>query len=287
MEEITIDDKIYVSSKRAAKITGYAKDYVGQLCREGRVVAKLVGRSWYVLEESIREHRFGAEKTVEEPVSVVSEEKTDVLHTWKTPQYAAMEPVKVPDFVAKENPRPEANTAVSDMQAAWKEWFADKNQTAQKALPDGKEDFRDEYLPVEIEEEPQIPSNNDAEEEEVVMISRIKDEETVQEVAQEAEEEVVQIHKTYEPTQTQQSFVRQNTEAQAAKREVNDDKAGNTSRGSHLARAILTILALVFVMVSVIGTGYADSLLSGTSIKTGPQEAIIDYLGGTRSIDKQ
>ena len=48
----------YVSSKRAAKITGYAKDYVGQLCREGRVSARLVGRNWYVLESSIREAPF-------------------------------------------------------------------------------------------------------------------------------------------------------------------------------------------------------------------------------------
>lgn len=37
MDELIIGEKTYLSSKRAAKITGYAKDYVGQLCREGRV----------------------------------------------------------------------------------------------------------------------------------------------------------------------------------------------------------------------------------------------------------
>src|ERR1700761_490911 len=62
MNELTLDGKIYVSSKRAAEMTGYAKDYVGQLCREGRVAARLVGRNWYVLEESIREHRFGPQE---------------------------------------------------------------------------------------------------------------------------------------------------------------------------------------------------------------------------------
>lgn len=57
MDEITLDGKTYISSKRAAAITGYAKDYVGQLCREGRVEARLVGRSWYVYEPSLASHK--------------------------------------------------------------------------------------------------------------------------------------------------------------------------------------------------------------------------------------
>ena len=68
MDELTFDDQIYLSSKRAAQITGYAKDYVGQLCREGRVVARLIGRNWYVLESSIREHRFGPAEIVHEEI---------------------------------------------------------------------------------------------------------------------------------------------------------------------------------------------------------------------------
>src|SRR5258706_16255631 len=66
MDELLIEDKKYVSSKRAAKMTGYAKDYIGQLCREGRVPARLVGRSWYVLESAIADHRFGDEKSPQE-----------------------------------------------------------------------------------------------------------------------------------------------------------------------------------------------------------------------------
>ena len=61
MDEILIEEKKYISSKQAAKITGYAKDYIGQLCREGRVPARLVGRAWYVLESAIQDHRFGEE----------------------------------------------------------------------------------------------------------------------------------------------------------------------------------------------------------------------------------
>src|ERR1700756_2748472 len=82
MEELLIGDKKYISSKQAAKVTGYAKDYIGQLCREGRVPARLVGRSWYVLESALRDHRFG---------EVREEEKSTVAQTtWESPRYEAV-----------------------------------------------------------------------------------------------------------------------------------------------------------------------------------------------------
>lgn len=56
MEELDIQGKKYISSKRASEITGYAKDYVGQLARAGKVPATRVGRSWYVDESAIQEH---------------------------------------------------------------------------------------------------------------------------------------------------------------------------------------------------------------------------------------
>ncbi len=70
MDELTLHGEIYISSKKAAKITGYTKDYVGQLCREGRITAQLVGRNWYVHESSIRKHRFALEdKSLDTPSS--------------------------------------------------------------------------------------------------------------------------------------------------------------------------------------------------------------------------
>ena len=56
-EELILDGKRYISTKRAAQLTGYTKDYVGQLCRAGKIDAKLVGRSWYVNEEELRDHK--------------------------------------------------------------------------------------------------------------------------------------------------------------------------------------------------------------------------------------
>lgn len=51
MDEMHLGKNKYISTKRAAKITGYAQDYVGQLVRTGKVKATKVGRSWFVLEE--------------------------------------------------------------------------------------------------------------------------------------------------------------------------------------------------------------------------------------------
>jgi len=56
MDEIVIEGKNYISSKRAAEITGYTKDYVGQLARAGKILATRVGRSWYVGEDGIKQH---------------------------------------------------------------------------------------------------------------------------------------------------------------------------------------------------------------------------------------
>lgn len=60
----------YISSKRASLITGYAKDYIGQLCRMGKIEGKLIGRNWFVSERSLRNHKFGeVEETAEATAS--------------------------------------------------------------------------------------------------------------------------------------------------------------------------------------------------------------------------
>jgi hypothetical protein len=95
MDELIIDEKKYISSKQAAKVTGYAKDYVGQLCREGRVQAQLVGRSWYVLESAILDHRFGADA----PQAATSESKdadAEAPAVWQPPRYEAAQNEPLP-----------------------------------------------------------------------------------------------------------------------------------------------------------------------------------------------
>lgn len=158
MDELTIDGKIYVSSKRAAAITGYAKDYIGQLCREGRVEAKLVGRSWYVYEPSLKKHRFsdaaqeekpkaetawGApEKDIDSGNAVEASEKANIQAVWDVPAYTAeevkilpeLEPVPEEEALAPVPAGEEPEAApLSDMQSAWQEWFS--TRTASDASP--------------------------------------------------------------------------------------------------------------------------------------------------------
>lgn len=133
MDEIIIEEKKYISSKRAAKITGYAKDYIGQLCREGRVPARLVGRGWYVLETAIQDHRFGYKNEppvphtsglnkggyavpVSQPVS-------------EFPRYEASSEEAIPLISRLQHPfgRPDAGNTEKEvsqhLQDSWRAWF--------------------------------------------------------------------------------------------------------------------------------------------------------------------
>jgi hypothetical protein len=65
--EITLDGSVYVSSKRAAEIAGYAQDYVGQLARSGKIDARRVGGLWYIKHDSLLQHKEKADAYVPTP----------------------------------------------------------------------------------------------------------------------------------------------------------------------------------------------------------------------------
>ncbi len=56
-DNLILQDKNYISAKLASVIFGYTSDYVGQLCRLGKLECKMIGRSWFVSEESVIKHR--------------------------------------------------------------------------------------------------------------------------------------------------------------------------------------------------------------------------------------
>jgi hypothetical protein len=275
MDEITIEGKVYISSKQAAKITGYAKDYVGQLCREGRVEARHIGRNWYVLEDAIREHRFG--KPAEAKQGAEPEEAAptaDRVSTWQKPQYVPEAPVFVPSLA----PKPPAETpvstpAIADMQSAWKEWFEEKKP--QPALPDDADDFKDEYLPV------LSPDPHPIAEEEPVTIERIR--ETPHE---EEEEESVAVHRSYDSRSTGEqipaSFVpvvdlSPEHRLREQKKERRTEEKGSWNG---VYRSLLLVIAIASALVALIGTGNAEQLFEGTSLDFGVQKTIVDFLGG-------
>ena len=84
MDELEISGKLFISSRRAAKLHKYHSDYIGQLIRAKKVVGQKVGRSWYVDAKSL-DFYFAKEGSVPEvrvaepvlavtPVEVVEEE---------------------------------------------------------------------------------------------------------------------------------------------------------------------------------------------------------------------
>jgi len=71
---IAFDGKDFVSAGRAAGITGYHADYVGQLAREGKVLSRQVGSRWYVDREGILSHK----KTKDALLAVVQREAVGI-----------------------------------------------------------------------------------------------------------------------------------------------------------------------------------------------------------------
>jgi len=61
-DEMQIDGKTYISSKRAAVLSGYAQDYVGQLARSGSIDARRVGGVWMVTPVSLEQYKRDSEE---------------------------------------------------------------------------------------------------------------------------------------------------------------------------------------------------------------------------------
>jgi hypothetical protein len=88
MEVLVLDGKSYVKAGKAAKDLGYATDYVGQLCRTGKITAHLIGRTWYVDPEELGNHRFEKKrmartKAREQAKKAILEHRVKVTDTQK------------------------------------------------------------------------------------------------------------------------------------------------------------------------------------------------------------
>lgn len=79
--DLFLDEKVFISVKRASKETGYSQDYIGQLSRKGKIPAKLIGRSWFVNTESLRNYKQSVSSGVTNDVYIDSnlvENKADL-----------------------------------------------------------------------------------------------------------------------------------------------------------------------------------------------------------------
>ncbi len=65
-DTLILEGKNYISARRAAKLINYSQDYIGQLCRANKLDCRMVGRSWFVTEESLISHRASAVDATDE-----------------------------------------------------------------------------------------------------------------------------------------------------------------------------------------------------------------------------
>lgn len=166
MKEITLNGRTYLSTKRAAEITGYTTDYVGQLARKGSVAAEQVGRNWYVAEDAIKKHKFGEyagavmeEKEADAPALEILVEGAEEVAS--TPAEQKEEQVsselEVTEVTEEETPATQEfedpAVTVAAMQEAWDEWY--KNQRTVSS--DQEEVFlkREDVTTKAVEEEEQ------------------------------------------------------------------------------------------------------------------------------------
>lgn len=229
MDEILIGDKTYISSKRAAKITGYAKDYIGQLCREGRVPARLVGRGWYVLESAIQDHRFGSPVVVEEKEEKVSQNEEKIPEStqqkWESPRYEATEGEMLPSIN-----RLRSDDILPELQDSWQAWFSRIAPTSEAPTQPVGVEIVGEELKEPKEAEDQVP-----------------------------------IHSVYE-LPPQGVMPKQDDERDYSEELVNKTPAEvNRRRGNKMAiaafKVVGAIIALISVTLAVVGSGYVDQYI--------------------------
>ncbi|MES2226078.1 MAG: hypothetical protein V4480_04715 [Patescibacteria group bacterium] len=297
MDEITIGDKTYISSKRAAEITGYAKDYVGQLCREGHIDAKMVGRGWYVYEPSIRAHRFGAEEVrqVEQaretsaPVGSQSDTATpETLSTWEPPVYTSEPVALVPELktpVIEEEDIPETpEDTLTDMQTAWKEWFDQKQTAPTPAVIEPIVENRNQDVAQYIEEEAGAPETGYEDSREVsyaeevaVPLHRIDTQlEPDEEIVEEEAADIIPIRRVGSPSAPEKIVPVQQKRKEGRKPKFKRERLSGRSNAPVIA--LFLAIALIAIVIAVIGSGYAD-----VYVKTlAGNNAIINFLVGNR-----
>lgn len=282
-----IEGRAYIPSKRAAEITGYAKDYIGQLCREGRVEAKLVGRSWYVLESSIREHRFGSleVQTVDNLVHEEEPQKESVADqapsVWQSPTYTTetveeVVPITKPTFLANTPSLKEEK--VSDLQSSWEKWFAhpvEGSVETQSVESLTHEELREEKVVHEVVQDPEPLPPEPIEEMKVYREDR----------REPPHGHVLAITQRHVPSvgYTLDTRGKRTVAPQPLGREKpTRRRAQKVSGAGVIGKALFVAFLVVVVAIASVGTGFFDS----NSVKGQFASPIIDFIGGVERASK-
>ena len=87
-DSIDIEGKEFISAKRAARETGYARDYIGQLARGGLIEARRVEGLWYVFLDSLHAYKTKASE-YKPPVPPPPAEDSDTTVTFDGKEYVS------------------------------------------------------------------------------------------------------------------------------------------------------------------------------------------------------
>lgn len=81
----TYDGVEYVASSKAADLTGYNQDYIGELARDGIIPARKVGRTWFVAKADLLAHKKEKDEMLRavqaEAAGARKEQASPVAHT--------------------------------------------------------------------------------------------------------------------------------------------------------------------------------------------------------------
>ncbi|MFZ3020018.1 MAG: helix-turn-helix domain-containing protein [Minisyncoccia bacterium] len=101
-----LEGKKFISSKEASDISGYSRDYIGQLVRKSALEAKMVGRLWYVSKPSLEKHI--QKQAVKDEVVTVKEQEVSRVQEVKSQisKYQKEDSVFIPNLPKKEILKP-------------------------------------------------------------------------------------------------------------------------------------------------------------------------------------
>lgn len=269
-----LNGKVHVSSKRAAEITGYAKDYIGQLCREGRIEARLVGRSWYAEEESLRKHRFGDIEGATEPVAAAEPEVPAAVISEELPpdeeEAAIINAIEEGEMPVQ--PQEEVAPAVEE--DTWTPAVYTPEEVSvlpemEKGEPAG--DFSSEAAPV-MEETPEIAPVQQEE----AILRQEKQEIPAPVTIRRESSSVVNSRKTLHDIQPAPAHPSA-TPQKPHKAEKVSRKNGNVIGSRKIAIAALVAISIFSLSFSAIVSGFYVN-------ENGPFSEVFQYLGGVSAI---
>ena len=67
-DEIFFGKSRFISAGDAARFSGFTRDYIAMLCRQGTLRGKRIGRNWYVDEEALKSFLVVQEITITEDI---------------------------------------------------------------------------------------------------------------------------------------------------------------------------------------------------------------------------